>query len=179
MFRLRYFQNLTNFDLRKKLVVSLIFPHLDYYSSAIGELSKTQCDVLQKLLNSCVRYVFQSRYRDHVTPLRLSLGWLSIKHRRLVKSLCCIFNLLSTGKPQYNREKIVLHVNPRPMRIREQQLVLSRHKSSAEYDKSFLVCTIKEWNSLPLQFRKSETLSIFKSQITTHFLTLEKIHQSL
>ena len=126
-----------------------------------------------------VIYLFKSRYRDHVTPLRLSLGWLSIKHRRQMNSLCCVFNLLNTGKPFYNREKIVQHVNPRPMRIREQQLVLSRHKSSAEYDKSFFVSTIKQWNSLPLEFRKSESLNIFKRQIITHFLTLERTHPSL
>ena len=179
MFRLRYFQKLTNFELRKMLIVALIFPHFDYCSSAIGELSKTQCDILQKLLNSCVRYVFQSRYRDQVTPLRLSLGWLSIKHRRLVNSLCSVYTLLKSGKPQYNRVKIVSHVNPRPMRIREQKLVVSRHKSSAEYDKSFFVSSIKEWNLLPLQLRKSESLNTFKYLITSHFLTLERTHPSL
>ena len=51
LYRLRFFQNVTNLELRKKLVVVLIFPHFDYCSSAIGDLSESQYDMLQKLLN--------------------------------------------------------------------------------------------------------------------------------
>ena len=159
--------------------MALIFPHFDYCSYAIDVLSKSQYDILQKLQNSCVRCVHQSRLRDHVTPLSLSLGWLSIKNRRLVNSLCCIFSLLDTDKPRYNKDKIALHVNPQPMRIWEKKLVISRHKSSAECGKSFFVSSIIEWNSLPLKFRQSESLDTFKHQIFAHFLTLERSRSGL
>ena len=56
LYRLRYFQNMTNLELRKKLGVALVFPHFDDCSPALGNLSEYQYDLLQKLLNSCVRY---------------------------------------------------------------------------------------------------------------------------
>ena len=111
LYRLRHFQNVTNQDLRKKLVVALIFPHLDYCSSATGVLSEAKYDVLQKILNSCAIYVCLLGYRDHVTSSKLSFGWFSIRNRRLSNSLCYLYNLIETGIPQYNRQKVFLHIN--------------------------------------------------------------------
>ena len=57
LYRLKYFRHLTDLALRKYLITSLVFPHLDYCSSIFGELHQSQDLIIQKLLNSCVRYV--------------------------------------------------------------------------------------------------------------------------
>ena len=101
LYRLRYFRHLTNPPLRKHLIMSLVFPHLDYCIAAIGELSQGQYRIIQKLLNSCVRYVFDIKRRDHVTPYRLNLGWLSASNRNKYSSLTQLYTILKTSKPSY------------------------------------------------------------------------------
>ena len=114
LYRLRYFRHLTDLASRKHLITSLVFPHLDYCSAIFGELHQSQDLIIEKLLNSCVRYVSDIKQRDHITPHRLSLGWLSATNKRKHLSLVPLYKILKTVKLSYINDKLVRYSLHRP-----------------------------------------------------------------
>ena len=74
LYRLRYFRQLTDQSLRRHLITSLVFSHLNYCCACFAELSQAQDYIIQKLFNSCVRFVLNIKRRDNITPHRISLG---------------------------------------------------------------------------------------------------------
>ena len=174
LYRLRYFRHLTNPPLRKHLIMSLVFPHLDYCIAAIGELSQGQYGIIQKLLNSCVRYVFDIKRRDHVTPYRLNLGWLSASNRNKYSSLTQLYTILKTSKPSYLYDNLNLYSQSRPdMRPSSRDFCIPA-THCGNYEKSFFVSTVHEWNILPFHIRKSTSLAIFKNNLHSYYLLSEK-----
>ncbi|CAB0037530.1 unnamed protein product, partial [Trichogramma brassicae] len=66
-------------SIRKDLVESLVFPHLDYACVVYNDLFDYQNLQLQRALNACVRFVVGTiGWRDHVTPHRLQLGDIGV-----------------------------------------------------------------------------------------------------
>ncbi|XP_043470936.1 uncharacterized protein LOC122504103 [Leptopilina heterotoma] len=70
-------------ELKTKLVTSLVFPHFDYCCVVYNDMTEELNYKLEKLLNSCIRFIFDLKRDEHVTPYRLQLGWLSVSNRRL------------------------------------------------------------------------------------------------
>ena len=83
MFALRFFRRYTTETLHKNLATALLFPHLDYCSLVFLDASQELKKRLQRLQNSCVRYVLGLGRGDHISPHRVTLGWLRIDSRRL------------------------------------------------------------------------------------------------
>ena len=176
LYKLRYFRHLTNHFLRKHLITTLVFPHLDYCLAAIGELNISQNTILQRLLNSCVRYVSGIHIRESITPHRLKLGWLSIANRRKLTSLVFLYKVIKTGKPQYLWDKITPYILPRPLRPSNIEYRVP-NVTSGNYEKSVFVSTIRDWNFLPPDVRNSPNITNFKHTLHAHLLKSERNHQ--
>ena len=173
LYRLRYFRHLTDESLRTKLVSSLVLPHIDYCSTAMGELNQGQNAIFQKLINSGIRYIKGARMRDSITPIRLQMGWLSAYNRRLLLALSLIYKTLKTKQPSYLREKIKNYDFPRILRPLNRELAIPISKSGC-YDRSIFVYAVRYWNTLPLHIRHSSNINIFQTQIQNHLLNTEK-----
>ena len=104
LYRLRRMFFYTDIDLRSKLISTLAFPLFDYCSATLGDLPGTLDSKLQVTLNSCVRYVFGLGWREHVSPYRLKLKWLSARNRRLFLSTKLLHNTLISSSPHYLRD---------------------------------------------------------------------------
>uniref|UniRef100_A0ABD2WV44 Reverse transcriptase domain-containing protein n=1 Tax=Trichogramma kaykai TaxID=54128 RepID=A0ABD2WV44_9HYME len=76
---LRRLRRLLSRQNRKELIETLVFPHLDYACAAYDDLFDYQNLQLHRALNACVRFVVGSiSRREHVTPYRIGLGWVSV-----------------------------------------------------------------------------------------------------
>ena len=174
LFRLRRFAKFTDESLRAKLISTLVLPHFDYCAAVLGELSGTLDTRLQVALNSCVRYVFNLGWREHVTPYRIKLHWLSARNRRLYLSACLLHKTLLISRPSYLKERLTWMVTSRPQR-REGPFLHINFSSSQQLLNSFSYHTSNFWNSLPPQIRQSETIDIFKFKLKTHLLSIESL----
>ena len=80
---LRFYRRSFTRDLRKKLVESLIFLYFDLASTVFQDLNVTLIESLEIPLKACVGCVIGNiSFRAHVTPHRISLGYVSAKRRR-------------------------------------------------------------------------------------------------
>ncbi|XP_046417427.1 uncharacterized protein LOC124178234 [Neodiprion fabricii] len=82
-------RKLFTFSLRNYLVTALVFPLLDYCSVVFNDISGVLNTRLQRLLNSCIRFVCGAARDEHITPHRRALGWLSVRDRRLYFVVAC------------------------------------------------------------------------------------------
>ena len=63
------------------LLRALVIGKVDYCSSVLVGVSKTQLTRLQSVLNAAARLVFSVRRSEHVTPLLRELHWLKVPER--------------------------------------------------------------------------------------------------
>ena len=76
LFSLKFVRSCTTQGFRKRIVESLVIPHLDYCSVVYLDASSTLRNRLQRLANACVRFIFGVRRDTHITPDRRKLEWL-------------------------------------------------------------------------------------------------------
>ena len=93
--RLKYHRNILSRELRPTLVTSLIFPILDYYCIVCNDLTDELNTKLQQLINCGIRFIFDLRRDVHLSPFRRSLGWLTVRFRRVYFLEITTFNMLS------------------------------------------------------------------------------------
>ena len=108
--KLKFHKNLLSTQLRIKLVSTLLFPYFDYCCLVYHNLSDELNTKLQRLLNTCIRFIFNLRRDAHITPYRHQLKWLSVKNRRLYFLGIQTYQILNLKSPSYLRELFI----PRP-----------------------------------------------------------------
>ena len=172
LYTLRFIRHCTTETLRMKLVQALVVPHLDYCSVVYLDCPKKLKERIQRLSNSCLRYVFGVRKDVHVTPYREKIGWLSSNHRRLYFIAILMYKILRLRQPDYLEDFFVKYTPKQTARgdllIKELSLP---DQSKWHGDRSFQIQGIKAWNSLPSKIRFLPSLSSFKSALLIHLKT--------
>ena len=91
------------------------------------------------------------------------LGFEFLQQRYCYRELCCLFKIINNQLPRY-----LFQLVPSPNTRYFPQNSENIPQLWTKYDffkNSFFPSTIKEWNNLDLQIRKSKSISIFKSNI--------------
>lgn len=163
---------------RKLLITALVIPILDYCSLVLIDNSKRLDYKLQCLMNSSIRFIFDLKRDDHITPYRRSLKWLSIKSKRLYLLACFLYKLFSSGEPKYLRCLFIEESQD----IRRSERLASKYNnisfslpssSTAVYEHSFLISSIRLWREIPLDIINSLSIEAFKSKAFDFFYDLE------
>ena len=101
LYTLRFIRQCTMEALRFKLVEALVAPHLDYCSVVYLDCSTNLKDRIQRLSNSCLRYIFAVRRDSHITPYGKRLEWLTCNMRRLYFTSIIMYKILRLRQPEY------------------------------------------------------------------------------
>ena len=81
LYCLKIIRPCTSQALRKRLVESLVVPHLDYCNVVYSDISEELGAQLQRLANSSIRYIYGLRKSEHITSFRRKLRWMTISTR--------------------------------------------------------------------------------------------------
>lgn len=174
--KLKYHKNALSFQLKVKLISTLVFPYLDYcclvYHDLTGELNTK----LQRLINSCIRFIFNLRRSEHITPYRHRLNWLSVSNRRLYFLGIQTYRILNIFSPSYIEELFTVPDESlrRSPRFPASTFHIPNHSTST-YHCSFRLSAIYFWHTLPLEIRTASSLSIFKGKLFSYLFELERI----
>ena len=84
------------------LCQALIISIFDYADVVYGPcLSSSLLSVVQRVQNSCLRFSYNVRKYDHITPSFQRSGWLKMKQRWIFHLCCLVYKILATGTPRY------------------------------------------------------------------------------
>jgi len=94
--QLKICKHLLPFPLRTRLILTLIFPLMDYCCTVLTDITSTHNLRLQRaLINTCIRFIFQVRWDKHITLYFERFHWLKIKPRRDYFMRCLLFSILN------------------------------------------------------------------------------------
>ena len=177
LYMLKFNKNSLSEKLRIKLVVTLILPHIDYCSLVYHGLSSELNVRLQRLVNCCVRFIFNLRRDEHITPFRRRLGWVSVENRRLFFLGCQIYRILYMTSPSYLHELFIpsdptLRRSERSLHPSSQTFHIPSHRT-ATYKNSFRLSSIYFWHSLPDHITSAPSLATFKNLLRSFLIASE------
>ena len=144
---------------------------LDYCNSLFYGCRKMQVKKLQYVQNTAARIISRTRKFDHITPVLSDLHWPPVGYRFVFKILLLVFKSLNNLSPSYLAERLSYQSHSRNLQSSSRQLLEQPQSFTKTYgDRAFSVCAPKLWNSLPLDLRKSPSLTSFKKGLKTYLL---------
>ncbi|KAL1452280.1 hypothetical protein WDU94_006566 [Cyamophila willieti] len=166
---LKILRRMLPFGIRKMLCTALIMPIIEYAHIVYLNITQELKSKVQRLQNSCVRYVFGLRKYDHVTMCRVSLGWMTTQQRRDIHTLLLLWRVLNTRTPSYLSSMFIpLSRSLHDTRAgNEALLMIPMHRTNFFAD-SFAVQAVKLWNLLPSYIRTSTHYPSFRRLLLKH-----------
>lgn len=161
-------------NLRKILCESLVLSHFNYcdvvYSNFIDSVEKRR---IQRVQNSCCRFIFSLRRYDHISHTFSGLNWLNMQFRRRLHFLVFVHRILSTSVPSYLFSRLSTRSTVHNRTIRFGHLYhIDRHFTAA-YQNCFTYCSAKLYNALPSRL-KSLSVTSFKTNLKQLLLEEQK-----
>ena len=146
---------------------------LDYCNSLIAGLPLCDLQRLQSVQNAAARLFGGVSKRGSVVPVhRDDLHWLPIKQRIDFRIGVLSFKAINGLAPQYLVEMFTpIAANPALRRNRSADrgdLIIQTVKNMSYGRRSFAISGTSFWNSLPVDLRRSSSLTEFKSKLNTH-----------
>ena len=146
-----------NSDLKSKLVLSYIIPHILYASYVLYGMKEYNFKKIELLINSCIRYIYGLRKFDHISKYKNSIFGCSLKDYYDFRNCIFIYNILKSSEPNYISCKL-----KRLTSVRANNIELPVNRTNI-LNSSFFVRGISFWNMLPLEIKTSPSLKKFKT----------------
>ena len=163
------------FNVRKRLIISTVLPHLDYVCVALLGISNKLESRLASLQNRAIRFIYHLKAKTPTSEYRRRLGWLSVPKRRIQMLATQVFKVLRDERPSYLFEKLDSHRAEtrdglRATSARVFDLPIPR---SSAYANSFTYQGMSVWNQLPPDIRDASSLGSFKAKIYAHIFATD------
>ena len=183
----KHIATLLDTDTRLMLVKQIILSKLDYNNSLLCGLPGYVIKSLQFIINCAMRFVYNVRYREHITPYIIRSHILPVKYRIEYKICLTVFKCLHDLAPQYLQELLkwntptndVLNIYddsnfvPRTTQDPYLLIVPSDFGKRTRYrSRTFSHYAPRSWNTLPYALRCCNDKSVFKTKLKTHFFNV-------
>lgn len=161
-------------DSARCLAQSLVSSKLDYLNALLINLPDHLLQRLQRVQNTAARIVSRTKRCEHITPVLRSLHWLPVRARVTFKLCYLVFCALHGSSPAYISELLHIHELPRSLRSTSNGVLLRipRSRATTYGDRAFSVAAPSIWNSLPLDIRQCDSVSVFRKQLKTHLFKM-------
>nr|CAH7746795.1 unnamed protein product [Callosobruchus chinensis] len=163
-------RHILNFKTRKKLVESLVmsvlFNSITIYYPCLDSVAKYR---LQKIQNSCCRFVYGLRKYSHVTSKIKELQWLRLEYQYEYFLLAYVHRILKTNLPAYLHDKLTYRGDIISRSLRHNnRLEIPIHRTSL-FQRSFTYNAVTLYNKVS-QSSKNCEISSFKKVIKRQLL---------
>lgn len=127
---------------------SLVLSQLNFCDVVYGPcLDCASARRIQVLQNSCLRFAYGVRRRQHISSKLLESGWLNMYHRRILHMLCFYFKIIQTRTPPYLHERLTYRTDVHNLNIRRRTLLtIPKHRGEV-FKRSFSYCIVNLLNS--------------------------------
>ena len=159
-----------------KLVLceSYILSQFNYGDIILQNMTKNLKDKIQKVQNSCTRFIFGLRKYDHISNHRKSKQILCMENRRLLHGLSLMFRIKNKMAPSYLCDRITCHNDIHTHNTRNRNHIRPPLARSNMRAMSYFVHVSKKFNELPNNIETSGISYItFKLKCKKHLLNTE------
>lgn len=164
--RLWKLSNIIPFNIRLRLVKTLLIPYFTYGDIVLTSLSSVLRRKLNVAYNSCVRFIYKLRRYDHISIHADSIFGCSLEKYYDFRVCIALYKLIVTKQPNYLFRKLSFSNSLRTLKLN----VTRRRTSSMDY--AFFIRGIKLWNSLPILIKRTRNLNHFKKLCLYHFCNI-------
>lgn len=148
-------------SIKLSLFKSLILPLFDYMDVVYNESDSHGSGInkvrLQKLFNSGIRFIYNLKRNDHVTPSIIKSNILPLEFRREIHSLLMAHKIVNKKCPEYLTNTFNINQN----NTRAKSKILIKKTINNFHKKSFGVSMPKIWNSLSEEMRNKGSIKAF------------------
>lgn len=157
-------KHILNKGLRKNLCETLVLSHANYADVVYGPcLDVRSSSRIQKIQNSCIRFICKVPRRDHISPKLVELKWLNMFNRRKLHIATFVHGVLERGSPHYLKEKLKRRELVHDLNTRNTHLLdIPRHKTTL-FKRSFSYNAANVYNSVPHSIQVKSVLGFKKS----------------
>lgn len=153
------------FDTKTKLRLcdSLILSHINYSDIVFyPALIQRDRDSLQRLQNACLRFSFNVRKFDHITPSLEQSGWLTIGERFELHMSCLVFKMNVNRVPLYLFNKLKKQSDIHDISTRSRGLYSVPKHNFEFYKRSFSYSAVNVYNRLPTDVKTAPNINVFR-----------------
>lgn len=155
-------RDIFNTPTKLRLTDSLVLSPLSYCDIVYWPaLLQRDRDSLQKLQNACLRFSFNVRKFDHITPSLTESGWLTLKERFELHLVHLVYKVGVNKIPKYLFDKLVKRSDLHNLLTRHRDLYSVPRHSHAFFQRSFSYVAITAFNSLPDHIRMASSSASF------------------
>ena len=146
----------------RALASALALSHLDNCSLVYLDVSDELQTRLQRLQNSCVRYVRGARRDEHISPYRTKLDWLDLQGRRSYFTAVLMYKTLNLGQPAYLKALFQTCQTRTSGRTAARDLTVPSSRTDMGFN-SFKSQGTRIWNHIPRNIKYLYTTLTSKS----------------
>lgn len=122
---------------------------------------------VQKLQNSCLRYIYGVRKYEHISHFLKPTNWLNMNNRFKMYRLCFYHSVMTKKEPRYLYNKIRYRTDVHNINIRRKDAISIPRHNMEMYKRSFSYSICTEYNDVPSELKllhmKSFRSKIFKT----------------
>ena len=169
---IRHVRHLLTVDLAQTLACSLILSKIDYCNAVLHGAPSGTIQKLQPVQNNAARVVLQAPRRSHANSLLQELHWLPVEQRITYKLAVLTYRTRQTSVPEYLSRHITIRSSTRSLRSSSAPLLHVPFRRTSLGKRSFSTAAPSVWNSLPVSVQNCDTLTLFKSRLKVHLLSV-------
>jgi hypothetical protein len=159
---------------RVLLTTNLILSTIDYCNVLLLGATDKSLKPLKLIINRSIRFIYNLRYDEHITPFYKKLHFLPIRQRIQFKACLTVFKVLHGKAPLYLRQHFTPYVQRSSMSLREGfgRDRLKFFLNTDDTKNQRLTTRIQqEWNLLSFETRNCPTLTLFKTKLKTELFS--------
>lgn len=154
-----------NRKLKRTLCDSLVLSKLNYCDIVYGPCIDSVVTLkVQRLQNSCLRFIYGIRKFDHISHKLIEAKWLDMNHRRILHSLCLYQKIILFKSPPYLYAKIRFRSDVHSLNLRFKGLITPPKHHNEFFKRSFIYTLFYYYNRLPAPY-KMLNLSTFRRKV--------------
>nr|CAH7741509.1 unnamed protein product [Callosobruchus chinensis] len=166
-------KNALDVHTKRMLSDSLVLSQFSYCAPVYGPcIDNATSARIQRVQNSCIRFIYGIRRYDRVSYKLKELDWLNMAGRRKALSLCLYHKLIYTKKPTYLYNKIRFRTDVHNVNVRSKGLISAPHHRTTFCKRGFKYNLYKEYNDIPLYLKEKFNVKQFKFALKEYLLSI-------